>query len=92
MKKAMARHILLKDKAQAEGVKLRLEKGEDFAKLAKKFSTCPSKKNGGDLGEISRGQLVKVVENIVFKKPLKVIHGPIKSQFGFHIIQVYYRD
>ena len=88
----MARHILIKDQAKAEAILERLKKGEDFNKLAKKFSTCHSKNNGGDLGEIRKGQLVKPVENVIFKKALKIFHGPVKSQFGFHIIQVYYRD
>lgn len=89
---AMAKHILVKQKAEAESIKQRLLKGEDFATLAKKFSTCNSAKKGGDLGEIRPGQLVKPVENVIFKKALKTIHGPVKSQFGFHLIQVYYRD
>lgn len=89
---AMAKHILVKHKADAENLKLRLQKGEDFASLAKKYSTCNSSKKGGDLGEIRPGQLVKPVDNVIFKKALKTIHGPVKSQFGFHLIQVYYRD
>lgn len=92
MASAMARHILVKQKDEAEKIKQRLLNGEDFAKLAKKFSTCNSKKNGGDLGEIHKGQLVKPVEQVIFKKALKQIHGPVKSQFGFHLIEVYYRD
>lgn len=92
MSTAMAKHILVKDKPQAEELKLRLAKGEAFDKLAKKFSTCGSAKRGGDLGEIKKGQLVGSVEKVVFQMPLKVIHGPVKSKFGFHLIQVYYRD
>jgi peptidyl-prolyl cis-trans isomerase C len=60
--------------------------------LAKKHSTCNSAKKGGDLGEIRKGQLVKSVEQVIFKKPLRQVHGPVKSQFGFHLIEVYYRD
>lgn len=92
MATAMAKHILVKSKDEAEKIKQRLLKGEDFSKLAKKHSTCNSGKNGGDLGEIRRGQLVKPVEQVIFNKALKTIHGPVKSQFGFHLIQVYYRD
>ncbi|MFT6200944.1 MAG: peptidyl-prolyl cis-trans isomerase C [Candidatus Endobugula sp.] len=89
---AMARHILVKNKAEADKLKQRLLKGEQFEVLAKKHSTCNSSKKGGDLGEIHKGQLVKPVEQVIFKKPLKQVHGPVKSQFGFHLIEVYYRD
>lgn len=89
---AMARHILLKTKDEAEQIKQQLAKGGDFAKLAKKFSTCPSAKRGGDLGEVKPGQLVKPIENVIFKKPTKQVHGPIKSKFGFHLVEVYFRD
>jgi peptidyl-prolyl cis-trans isomerase C len=89
---AMARHILVKPKDEAENIKQRLLKGEKFEVLAKKYSSCNSAKKGGDLGEIRKGQLVKSVEQVIFKKPLKQVHGPVKSQFGFHLIEVYYRD
>jgi peptidyl-prolyl cis-trans isomerase C len=92
MKTAMARHILLKDEAGAQKVKQLLNKGGDFAKLARQHSLCPSKKKGGDLGEIRPGDLVKVVEQVIFKKALKTIHGPVKSKFGYHLIEVYFRE
>jgi len=92
MKSAMAKHILVKTKAEAESIKQKLDKGEDFAKLARKFSLCASKKRGGDLGEIFPGQLVKPVEQVIFKKELSKVHGPIKSKFGFHLIVIYFRD
>ena len=92
MASAMARHILVKSKDEAEKLKQRLLKGEDFEKLAKKHSTCNSAKRGGDLGEIRKGQLVHSVEQVVFKKSVNIVHGPIKSQFGFHLIEVYFRD
>jgi peptidyl-prolyl cis-trans isomerase C len=89
---AMARHILVKHKDEAEDLKQRLLKGENFEVLAKKYSSCNSAKKGGDLGEVRKGQLVKSVEQVIFKKALKQVHGPVKSQFGFHLIEVYYRD
>lgn len=88
---AMARHILVKTKEEAEAIKQRLTKGEDFAKLAKKYSTCNSAKKGGDLGEVRPGQMVKSIENVIFKKATKTIHGPVKSQFGYHLVEVYFR-
>jgi peptidyl-prolyl cis-trans isomerase C len=92
MPMAMARHILVKTKEQAEQLKQKLANGADFALLAKKHSTCPSKKKGGDLGEIRPGQMVRAVDQVIFKKPLKQIHGPVKTQFGYHLIQVIFRD
>ena len=91
MKSAMAKHILVKTKAEAESIKQQLDKGDDFAKLARKHSLCPSKKRGGDLGEIFPGQLVKPVEQVIFKKELLKVQGPVKSKFGFHLIVTYFR-
>lgn len=88
---AMARHILVKTSAEAEQLKERLAKGEDFATLARRHSFCPSKKRGGDLGEIRPGQMVKPFENVVFRRPLNQVQGPIKTQFGWHLVLIYFR-
>jgi len=88
----MAKHILVKTKPEAEQLKVLLDRGEDFAKLARKYSTCPSRKRDGDLGEIFPGQLVKAIESVIFRKPLLKVHGPIKSRFGFHLVVVYFRN
>jgi len=92
MQSAMAKHILVKSKPEAEKLKQRLANGEDFGKLARKHSTCPSKKRDGDLGEIYPGQLVKPVENVIFNKALNKVHGPIKSRFGYHLVVAYFRS
>ncbi len=92
MAKAMARHILLKTEAEALQLKARIAKGEAFDVLARKFSTCPSGKRGGDLGEVRPGQMVKAIDQIIFKKPLREVHGPVKSQFGYHLVQVFFRE
>ncbi len=89
---AMARHILVKTEAEAVQLKKRLAAGEAFDVLAKKHSTCPSKKRGGDLGEVKPGQMVRAIDQIIFKKPLMQIHGPVKTQFGYHLVQVFFRD
>ena len=91
MATACARHILVKQKDLAEKLKQQLEKGADFGKLAKKHSTCPSGKKGGDLGEFRRGQMVKAFDDVVFKKEVLKVHGPVKTKFGFHLIQTIYR-
>ncbi len=92
MPKAMARHIRVKTEAEAADLKKRLAKGEAFDVLARKHSICPSGKRGGDLGEVRPGQMVKSIDQVIFKKPVREIHGPVKSQFGYHLVQVFYRD
>jgi peptidyl-prolyl cis-trans isomerase C len=90
--KACAVHILVKTREEAEKIKTLLGKGGDFSKLAKKHSLCPSGKKGGDLGEFKPGQMVKAFDNVVFKKPILQVHGPVKTQFGFHLIKTLYRS
>lgn len=92
MAKAMARHILVKTEAEAAALKKRIAAGEAFDTLAKKYSLCPSGKRGGDLGEVRPGQMVKVIDQVIFKKAVREIHGPVKSSFGYHLVQVFYRD
>ena len=77
---------------EAKELKSKLDKGADFGQLAKKFSICPSKKKGGDLGEFRRGQMVKAFDDVVFKKELLKVHGPIKTKFGYHLIKTLYRN
>ncbi|KEQ12158.1 peptidylprolyl isomerase [Endozoicomonas numazuensis] len=92
MATACARHILVKTREEAEKLKKRLDKGADFGQLAKKHSQCPSGKKGGDLGEFRQGQMVKAFDQVIFKKEVLKIHGPVKTQFGFHLIQTLYRN
>jgi len=89
---ACARHILVKTKDEAEKLKQQLNNGADFASLAKKHSLCKSSaKKGGDLGEFPPGRMLKAFDNVVFKKPLLKVHGPVKTKFGFHLIETIYR-
>jgi peptidyl-prolyl cis-trans isomerase C len=66
MAKARARHILVSTKEKCEDLKTQIESGGDFASLAKEHSTCPSGKQGGDLGEFGPGQMVKEFDSVVF--------------------------
>lgn len=91
MPKACAYHILVKSEKLCLELKEKLAKGADFNKLAKQHSTCPSKRRGGDLGEFNQGDMVKAFDDVVFKKPLFEVHGPVKTQFGFHLIKTVYR-
>ena len=88
MSKATARHILVETREQCESIKAEIEAGADFAELAKKHSQCPSGQSGGDLGEFSPGQTVKEFDDVVFSADLEKVHGPIQTQFGYHLIEI----
>ena len=90
--KAAALHILVKTEKEALSILEQLRKGKNFASLAKRHSICPSGKRGGDLGEFRRGQIVKQFDDVVFKKPLLQVHGPVKTKFGYHLIKTLYRS
>ncbi len=88
MARASARHILVDSEARCEELKKQIEAGTDFADVAKAHSTCPSGKSGGDLGEFGRGQMVKEFDEVVFNGDLNTVHGPVKTQFGYHLLEV----
>ncbi|MBU2919209.1 MAG: peptidyl-prolyl cis-trans isomerase C [Psychrosphaera sp.] len=92
MARASAYHILVKTKEEALKIKQKLDKGDNFQKLAKQYSTCPSKRKGGDLGEFNKGDMVKAFDDVVFRRPILEVHGPIKTQFGYHLIKTVYRS
>jgi parvulin-like peptidyl-prolyl isomerase len=80
-------------KALAEELRQRLLKGEDFAKLAAEYSDDPgSGPNGGDLGWFGKGRMVKPFEDAAFSLPLNQVSEPIKSDFGYHLIEVLEKD
>lgn len=91
MKSAIVRHILVKDKELAEQLKKKIQAGTDFGKIAKQHSTCPSGKKGGELGDIKKGQLVGPIDKAVFTLTERELHGPIKSQFGWHLLEIKFR-
>ena len=88
MAKACARHILVDSSETCEDLKSQIEGGADFAQLAKSDSQCPSGKQGGDLGEFSRGDMVREFDEVVFNGDLGKVHGPIKTEFGYHLIEI----
>jgi peptidyl-prolyl cis-trans isomerase C len=90
-KRACACHILVNTQKEAENLLEQLNKGTEFDKLARKHSTCPSSKSGGSLGEFDKGDMVKAFDEAVFKGPLLKVQGPIKTQFGWHLIKTLYR-
>lgn len=92
MAKASAVHILVKTEAEAIELKEQIANGAKFNELARKHSLCPSGRNGGDLGEFSQGQMVPAFDKVVFGKPTLEVHGPVKTQFGYHLIKTLYRS
>ncbi len=92
MATASARHILVETKEQCEELKKQIEDGADFAELAAEHSQCPSGEQGGDLGEFSQGQMVREFDDVIFSGDLGKIHGPVQTQFGFHLIEITSRN
>lgn len=89
---ASARHILVESEEQCQALKERIEAGEDFADIAREFSTCPSKAQGGDLGQFGPGMMVKEFDEVVFSADVNSLQGPVKTQFGYHLLEVTSRD
>lgn len=84
-----ARHILVKTEPEAKAIIELLKNGSDFAKLAKEYSTdTGSGAKGGDLGWFGKGTMVAEFENAAFSQPIGAIGDPVKTQYGYHIIQV----
>jgi len=88
MGKASARHILVDSAELAEDLKQQIEGGADFAQLAAEHSQCPSGSSGGDLGEFEQGRMVPEFDQVVFNEAIGEIHGPIATQFGYHLIEI----
>mmetsp|Transcript_9266 Transcript_9266/g.13920 ORF Transcript_9266/g.13920 Transcript_9266/m.13920 type:complete len:117 (+) Transcript_9266:120-470(+) len=86
--RASASHILVKTEKEAADLKERIANGEDFADLAKEHSTCPSGRKGGSLGQFGPGQMVKEFNDVVFSDEVGVVHGPVQTQFGYHLILI----
>ncbi|MFK8112909.1 MAG: peptidylprolyl isomerase [Rubripirellula sp.] len=88
MPKASARHILVSTEAECLDLKTKIEAGEDFAALAAAHSSCPSGQKGGALGSFGPGQMVPEFDTAVFNGNVGEVQGPVKTQFGFHLLEV----
>lgn len=88
MARASARHILVPSETDCNTLKNLIENGDDFAEIAKQHSQCPSGKQGGALGEFSPGQMVKEFDEVVFSGEIGKVLGPVKTQFGYHLIEI----
>jgi len=85
---ANARHILVDTEERCLQLKAEIEAGADFAEVAKRDSSCPSGKTGGDLGTFHPGQMVPEFDQAVFTGEVNTLLGPVKTQFGYHLIEV----
>jgi peptidyl-prolyl cis-trans isomerase C len=88
MAKASARHILVSSEAKCAELKAQIEQGADFAAIARQHSSCPSGRSGGALGTFSPGQMVPEFDRVVFQEAVGKVHGPIKTQFGYHLVEI----
>ncbi len=88
MPRASARHILVPTEERCQALKSEIEGGADFADVARQHSQCPSGRQGGDLGEFSPGAMVPEFDRVAFEEEVGVVHGPVKTQFGFHLIEI----
>lgn len=92
MATASARHILVSTEEECQDLKTQIEAGTDFSSVAKKHSQCPSGKAGGELGELSPGQMVPEFDSVVFNEEVGKVHGPVKTQFGYHLVEITKRE
>ena len=92
MTTASARHILVQTEEECNELKDRINAGEDFADIAKGHSSCPSKAQGGDLGQFGPGMMVKEFDEVVFSAAVNSLQGPVKTQFGYHLLEVTSRE
>ena len=83
-----ALHILVKTEKEARDILNELKNGANFEKMAQMKSLCPSGKKGGDLGWFGRGMMVREFEKAAFELEKGQMSGPVKTEFGWHIIKV----
>jgi len=89
MATATARHILVEDEQVCKDLKTQIENGDTtFEEAAQSYSQCPSGDEGGDLGSFGKGAMVPEFDAVVFNDEVGVVHGPVKTQFGYHLLEV----
>lgn len=89
MATASARHILVNSEQHCIDLKKKIQSGEaSFEEIARDHSLCPSGVKGGELGTFSQGQMVPEFDKVVFNEEIGIVHGPIKTQFGYHLLEV----
>jgi peptidyl-prolyl cis-trans isomerase C len=85
---ASAKHILVDSEEKCQSIKDEIAAGKSFEEAALEHSSCPSKERGGDLGTFGKGQMVKEFEEATFGATIGEVVGPVKTQFGYHLICV----
>jgi len=85
---ATARHILVDTKEKCSELKTEIENGAKFSDIARDNSNCPSSMKGGDLGQFGPGQMVPEFDQAVFNGDVGIVYGPIRTQFGYHLLEV----
>lgn len=93
MATASARHILVEEEQVCKDLKQQILDGDTtFEDAAKSYSQCPSGEEGGALGTFGEGQMVPEFDKVVFNDEVGVVHGPVKTQFGYHLLEVTKRN
>jgi len=87
-----AKHILVDSFEQATTVLQSIKDGMTFEEAALKYSSCPSKEQGGNLGNFTRGRMVPEFEKVAFELKVGVVSEPVQTQFGYHLIKVEGKD
>ena len=85
--KVTASHILVDQEFEAQDLVKKLDEGVSFEDLARDHSNCPSGKSGGSLGEFGKGMMVPEFEKVAFSLTPGEVSGPVKTQFGYHLIK-----
>lgn len=83
-----ASHILVDSEDKANKIIEELNNGLDFAEAATKYSSCPSNKQGGDLGYFEKGKMIKEFDDAAFNMEVGQVSNPVQTKFGYHIIKI----
>ncbi|ORM39294.1 peptidylprolyl isomerase [Francisella endosymbiont of Ornithodoros moubata] len=87
--KASGRHLLVQSESECQQIKKDITEGKiTLEKAARKHSLCPSGARGGDLGTFSQGQMVPEFDRVIFNDELHKVHGPVQTQFGYHLLEI----
>jgi len=90
MATAIAQHILVTTLEKCQDIQKQLQNGAKFEDMAARYSSCSSGDRGGDLGEFGPGSMVRQLDDLIFKDKvaLNVVHGPIQTEFGYHLLLI----
>lgn len=88
MAQASAQHILVSTEEMCNQLIEKIKGGTSLSELAKEYSQCGSGARGGDLGTFGPGQMVPEFDKVVWSAPVGEVQGPVKTDFGYHLIMV----